>query len=317
MEKIKLGVLVGPTASGKTALSLEIAKKIGAEIVSADSIQLYKGFDIGSAKPTAEERRGIAHHLLDVYEPTEQNASVARFQELARQAIEDIFSRGKFPLVVGGTGLYVNALTYPLNFAGAPSDPALRAQLNEMEAGSPGSLHTLLAELDPKSASRLHKNDVKRVARAIEVVKLTGRPIGEFGGDFENRRNEEIPYDVRMIGLTMPRELLYERIERRVDDMMKRGLLEEILRLKVLGVTADMPAMQGLGYKQLYAHLAGQCSLEEAVAAIKLETRRFAKRQITWFKRDKRIQWFDLAQYESLDALTLDAVRALEGGGEC
>lgn len=317
MEKMKLGILVGPTASGKTALSIEIAKKLNAEIVSADSIQLYRGFDIGSAKPTAEERQGIAHHLLDVYEPAEQNASVARFQELARLAIEEISFRGKFPLVVGGTGLYVNALTYPLNFAGAPSDPVLRTQLNEMEANSPGSLHILLTKIDPKSAGRLHKNDVKRVLRAIEVVKLTGKPIDEFGGDFKNSRNEDIPYDVRMIGLTMPRELLFARVERRVDDMMKRGLLDEVRRLKVLGVTADMPSMQGLGYKQLYAHLAGTCSLEDAVAAIKLETRRFAKRQITWFKRDKRIQWFDVTQYESLGALTIDAVRALEGGGVC
>ncbi len=313
MDKTKLGVLVGPTASGKTALSIKIAKRMDAEIVSADSIQLYRGFDIGSAKPTHEERQGIKHHLIDVYEPTEQNASVSRFQTLAKETIEDIASRKKFPLVVGGTGLYVNALTFPLNFTGAKSDPALREELLVMEKQTPGSLHALLEELDPKSAARLHKNDVKRVARAIEVARLTGKTIDEYGGDFENKRSTEIPYDVRMIGLAMPRELLYERIERRVDEMMQKGLLGEVRRLKELGVTADMPAMQGLGYKQLYEHLNGVTSLEQAVASVKLETRHFAKRQITWFKRDKRIRWFDVTQYKSLDALTDDAIGSLEG----
>ncbi|HWR17982.1 MAG TPA: tRNA (adenosine(37)-N6)-dimethylallyltransferase MiaA [Clostridia bacterium] len=315
-EKIKLGVLVGPTASGKTALSIKIAKRMDAEIVSADSIQLYKGFDIGSAKPTPNERQGIRHHLLDVYEPIEQNASVSRYQAYAQVAIADITSRNKFPLVVGGTGLYVNALTFPLNFTGAKSDPALREQLSELELQTPGSLHALLGQLDPKSAQRLHKNDIKRIIRAIEVVRLTGKTIDEYGGDFENRRSEEIPYDVRMVGLTMPRELLYERIEKRVDEMMRVGLLDEVLRLKKLGVTADMPAMQGLGYKQLYAHLMSTCSLEQAVANIKLETRHFAKRQITWFKRDKRIRWFDVTAYESIDALANDAIGVMEGETE-
>jgi tRNA dimethylallyltransferase len=312
-EKTRLGVLIGPTASGKTELSIKIAKCMDAEIVSADSIQLYKGFDIGAAKPTLLERQGIRHHLLDIYEPMEQNASVSRYQTLAKEAIMDIAARNKFPLVVGGTGLYVNALTFPLNFTGAASDPALREELNEMERQTPGSLHTLLRELDPKSAERLHKNDIKRVIRAIEVVRLTGKTIDEYGGDFENSRSEEIPYDVRMIGLTMPRELLYERIGRRVDEMMRMGLLNEVQRLKELGVTADMPAMQGLGYKQLYAYLMGTCSLEQAVASIKLETRHFAKRQITWFKRDKRIRWFDTTQYESFDVLAYDAIISLEG----
>ena len=314
MEKTKIGVLVGPTASGKTALSVEIAAHMDAEIISADSIQLYKGFDIGSAKPTLQERRGIRHHLIDVYEPFEQNASVARFQALAQQVIADITSRGKFPLVVGGTGLYVNALTYPLSFTGVASDPELRTSLAETEAQNPGSLYVLLKELDPKSAARLHPNDRKRIIRAVEVVKLTGKAIDEFGGDFENKKNEEVPYDVKLIALTMPRELLYARIEKRVDEMIRMGLVDEVKRLKALGVTVDMPAMQGLGYKQLYAFLDGACKLDEAIAAIKLETRHFAKRQLTWFKRDKRIVWLDVTQYKSREALTEAAVCALEGG---
>ena len=314
MEKAKIGVLVGPTASGKTALSVEIAARMDAEIISADSIQLYKGFDIGSAKPTLQERRGIRHHLIDVYEPVEQNASVARFQALAQQAIADITSHGKFPLVVGGTGLYVNALTYPLSFTGVTSDPELRTSLAETEAQSPGSLYALLKELDPKSAARLHPNDLKRIIRAVEVVKLTGKAMDEFGGDFENKKNEEIPFDVKLIALTMPRELLYARIEKRVDEMMHMGLIDEVKRLKALGVTADMPAMQGLGYKQLYAFLDGAGEIDEAIASIKLETRHFAKRQLTWFKRDKRIVWFDVTQYESREALAEAAVCALEGG---
>lgn len=314
MEKTKIGVLVGPTASGKTALSVEIAARMDAEIISADSIQLYKGFDIGSAKPTLQERRGIRHHLIDVYEPFEQNASVARFQALAQQVIADITSRGKFPLVVGGTGLYVNALTYPLSFTGVASDPELRTSLAETEAQNPGSLYVLLKELDPKSAARLHPNDRKRIIRAMEVVKLTGKAIDEFGGDFENKKNKEVPYDVKLIALTMPRELLYARIEKRVDEMIRMGLVDEVKRLKALGVTVDMPAMQGLGYKQLYAFLDGACKLDEAIAAIKLETRHFAKRQLTWFKRDKRIVWLDVTQYKSREALTEAAVCALEGG---
>lgn len=313
MGKTKLYLIVGPTASGKTALSIEVAKRVNAEIISADSIQLYKGFDIGSAKPTVEERQGIAHHLIDVYEPTERNASAASFQKLAQGAIETIASRGKLPLVVGGTGLYINALTFPLNFTAMASDPALRSELSAMEEARPGSLYALLRELDPQSAARLHPNDLKRVARAVEVVKLSGKTIGEFGGDFANKKSEDIPYDARLIGLTLPRELLYERIERRVDEMVAQGLLEEVRRLRALGAKADMPAMQGLGYRQLYAHLEGACTLEQAIAAVKLETRRFAKRQLTWFRRDDRIRWFDPTQYESLGALADDAIRALEG----
>ena len=314
MSKAKIGILVGPTASGKTALSVEIAAHLDAEIISADSIQLYKGFDIGSAKPTHQERKGIKHRLIDVYEPLEKNASVAQIQLLARKAIEEISARGKFPLVVGGTGLYINALTYPLSFTGAAADSELRAKLMETEEQQPGALYALLKELDPKRAARLHPNDRKRIVRAVEVVKLTGKAMDELGGDFENKKNEEIPYDVKLIGLTMPRELLYARIEQRVDAMMHMGLLEEVKHLKALGATAEMPAMQGLGYKQLCTFLDGNCDLNEAVAAIKLETRHFAKRQLTWFKRDKRIVWFDVTQYESFKALCHAAVCALEGG---
>ena len=318
--KTKLSVIVGPTASGKTALSIELARRMDAEIVSADSIQLYRGCDIGSAKPTLNERQGIVHHLMDVYEPFEENTGVARYKALAEDCIDEIAARGKFPLLVGGTGLYVNALVYPLSFTGAGSSPALREELAKMEQETPGSLHQMLKELDKSAAKRLHPNDIKRVIRAIEVVKLTGKTMDEHGGDFENKRNEEIPYDVRMVGLTMPREALYERIERRVDSMMQQGFLSEVRALKEAGVPRHAPSMQGLGYKQLYGHLEGESTLDEAISAVKLETRRFAKRQLTWFKRDARIKWLDISAYESFDKLVLDAQSALtakrEGEGE-
>lgn len=295
MEKPKLFFVVGPTASGKTAVSIEIALLMGAEIVSADSIQIYHGLDIGSAKPDETERRGVSHHMLDFVPPGKLDYSVARYREDALACMADIWARGKTPLVVGGTGLYINALVYPLAF-NVPPNAELRLYWAEREAAQQGSAHEKLTELDPAAARRLHPNDVKRVIRAIEVHAGAGEARE---ANFTRRDDESLPYVPVMAGLNPPRELLYKRIEARVDAMLRAGLEGEVRSLLETGVSAASPAMQGLGYKQIAAFLYGACSREEAVHAIKQETRRYAKRQLTWFRREERIRWYDPAQYES------------------
>lgn len=310
--KLPVGMIVGPTASGKTALSVELAKRLDAEIVSADSIQIYKELDIGSAKPSLAERQGIPHHLIDFVDISDANFSVAEYQKLAASAIEDIAARGKFPIVAGGTGLYINSLTYPLSFTEIPGDKELRATLESLEAREPGSLRLRLQKADPVTAERLHPNDKKRIVRAIEVYELTGKPLSEHGNDFSNSDCKPIPYNPRMIGIDMPREKLYERIERRVDEMMAQGLLDEVCALKKSGCLAEWPSMQGLGYKQLLCYLNGDCDLYEAVERIKRETRHFAKRQLTWFKRDKRIHWLDFTGGDH-DIVFERALRILRG----
>ncbi len=303
-KKPHILILLGPTASGKTAASVLLAKRLNAEIISADSIQVYRGLDIGSAKPTMEERQGIVHYLLDMVDVDDITFSVAEYKRQAELAIDDICSRGKVPLVVGGTGLYVNALTYPLQFTNVPGDPLVRERLQVEEQEHPGSLYLRLQQEDPASAARLHPNDKKRVVRALEVLEVSGQPLSSFGADFENKAQQEINYCVTQVGLTMDRALLYQRIEQRVDDMMRSGLLEETKKFDETGYVHTLPALQGLGYKQLLRHLRGETTLAEAVEEIKCETRRFAKRQITWFKRDQRIHWLDVTQYGNLDTLT-------------
>lgn len=314
-NKIKIGLIVGPTASGKTAASIALAKKLDAEIVSADSIQVYRGMDIGSAKPTMEERQGIPHHLMDAVDIDSPRFSVAEYRRMAGEAIEDIINRGKYPLIVGGTGLYVNSLIYPLNFTTVASDEKLRAKLAALEQAQKGAVYALLKKEDPKAAERLHPNDTKRIIRALEVVRLTGKPIDDHGGDFANSANAEIPYQPTIIGLTMPREALYERINLRVDIMLEQGLLDEAKAIYDAGYDASLPALQGLGYKQLFKYFGGEYTLEQTIDAIKLETRRFAKRQLTWFRRDKRIIWFDISDYPNKDALN-DAIYRIFAGGE-
>lgn len=313
-NKIKIGLIVGPTASGKTAASIALAKKLDAEIVSADSIQVYRGMDIGSAKPTMEERQGIPHHLMDAVDIDSPRFSVAEYRRMAGEAIEDIINRGKYPLIVGGTGLYVNSLIYPLNFTTVASDEKLRAKLAALEQAQKGAVYALLKKEDPKAAERLHPNDTKRIIRALEVVRLTGKPIDDHGGDFANSANAEIPYQPTIIGLTMPREALYERINLRVDIMLEQGLLDEAKAIYDAGYDASLPALQGLGYKQLFKYFGGEYTLEQTIDAIKLETRRFAKRQLTWFRRDKRIIWFDISDYPNKDALN-DAIYRIFAGG--
>lgn len=294
ISKPPLGIILGPTASGKTALGVRVAKRLGAEIVSADSIQVYRGLDIGSAKPTRQEMEGVPHHMLDVAEIDGPKFSVAAYQQQARAIIHGLQQAGRFPLVVGGTGLYISALTSPLDFTETAGDEALRQALQAQEQQQPGSLYAKLQQEDPASAQRLHPNDIKRIVRALEVKQLTGKPIGAA---FAQAASAPCPYALTMVGLTMPRPLLYARIDQRVDQMLEQGLVEEARAVWLKGLDPALPALQGLGYKQLFAYFAGSYSLAEAVAAIKQETRRFAKRQMTWFRRDGRIHWLDITQY--------------------
>lgn len=292
MKKNRIFVIVGPTASGKTAVSVKIAEWLNAEIVSADSIQIYRGMDIGSAKPTHDEMCGIRHHMIDIVD-IDDDYNVALFRKQAGECIDDIIARGKLPLICGGTGLYVNSLVYPLNFSSAEPSFKRRSELAEIETNAPGTLHLMLNEFDPQTAARLHPNDTKRIIRAIEVYESTGETMSSCGGDFINERNAEIEYQPIIAGITMDRAKLYSRIEHRVDVMMQNGFLNEVKQILNAGFDRSIPALQGLGYKQLIMHLSGECTLDEAVELIKRDTRRFAKRQISWFKRDKRIRWFD------------------------
>jgi len=307
-QKRKLFILAGPTAVGKTALSIGLARRIGGEILSADSMQIYRHMDIGSAKITAEEREGIPHHLIDVLEPWEE-FNVYRFQRLAKEAMEGIYGRGKVPIVVGGTGFYIQALLYDVDFSAQETGEGIREGLERL-AKEKGCeyLHRRLCEVDPDSAAAIHPNNQKRVIRALEYYEINGEAIS-----LHNRREREkqAPYDYRYFVLNDTRERLYKGIESRVDSMMAEGLLEEVRRLKEMGCQRQMVSMQGLGYKELFAYLEGECSLEEAVAAIKQNTRHFAKRQLTWFRREREAIWvnkdeFDQSQPEKAKEEILD-----------
>lgn len=320
MTKPRIVCIVGATASGKTDISVRLAGMLHTEIISADSIQVYKKLDIGSAKPSVEERAGVVHHLMDCIEINSPNYSVSEYKRLAGNAIYDITSRGMLPLIVGGTGLYVNALTYPLFFAEVKADEALRERLRKTENNSPGALHEMLEKTDPITAKRLHKNDTKRIIRALEVYELSGKPLSAHGNDFKNESGAETEFSPLILGITMPRDLLYQRIEQRVDMMMSKGLLDETKMLMQLpSFSRELPAMQGLGYKQLISHLLDNDpeTLEETVAKIKLETRHFAKRQLTWFRRDNRIRWFDATDYTDVTTLTGAMYNVIKEEGFC
>ena len=293
--------IVGPTASGKTALSIALARAFDGEIISADSMQIYRGMDIGTAKPSPAERAGIPHHMLDVADP-EEDYSVARYVEEASRAIADIHLRGKLPIVAGGTGLYVDSLLRGMDFAESPGDAVLRRALAEraQREGS-GELYAELARVDPEQAARLHINDTKRIIRALEVFYATGERLSEH-----NRRTREYParYRAAVIGLTYAdRALLYGRIEARVDQMLEDGLVDELRTLLGRGVPESATSMQAIGYKELRPYLAGEKSLAEAAADLKQATRRYAKRQITWFRRNPDIRWFTVDNMENITEL--------------
>ncbi len=289
-----LVVLTGPTAVGKTELSIRLAERIGGEIVSADSMQVYRGMDIGSAKVTASQMRGIPHHLIDILEPDEE-FHVVRFQERAKQCMDEIYARGNIPILAGGTGFYIQAVLYDIDFTATRSDPDYREELEKLacERGA-DYLHEMLREVDPESAEAIHANNVKRVIRALEFYRETGEKIS---GHNEAERQKKSPYCFAYFVLNDERSRLYENIDRRVDQMMEQGLLQEVARLKEKGCRRDMVSMQGLGYKEILEYLDGEITLDEAVRVLKRDTRHFAKRQLTWFRREKDVIWVEKGRF--------------------
>ena len=292
--KKPLVVLTGPTAVGKTKASIGLAKAIGGEIISADSMQVYKHMDIGSAKIRPQEMEGVPHYLVDELEPWEE-FHVVRFQQMAKKALEEIYSHGSIPIIVGGTGFYIQALLYDIDFAENDGDTAYREELEEYARIHGGSeLHKCLKMVDPKAAEDIHANNIKRVIRALEYYHQTGHRISEHN---ERERQKESPYDFVYFVLNDERGNLYERIDHRVDLMLQEGLIEEVKALRAIGCTKEMVSMQGLGYKEILSYLDGTCSLEEAIYTLKRATRHFAKRQITWFKREKQVTWIQKNEY--------------------
>ena len=289
-EKKPLVILTGPTAVGKTALSIKLASEIGGEIISADSMQVYRQMDIGSAKIKPEEMGGIPHHLIDILEP-EEEFNVCLFEKLALEAMEQIYERGHIPVVVGGTGFYIQALLYQIDFTEEETDTAYRDKLWQLgEEKGNHYLHELLRKVDPESAEEIHENNRKRVIRALEFYENCGKPISTHN---KEQRQKTSAYNSCYFVLTDDRKKLYERIESRVDQMLSKGLVDEVRTLKERGCNASMVSMQGLGYKEILEYLDGRCSFLEAVEKIKKETRHFAKRQLTWFRREKDVIWID------------------------
>lgn len=304
-KKIPLIILAGPTAVGKTALSIQLAKELNAEIISADSMQVYRGMDVGTAKITKEEMQGVPHHLIDMIEP-EDEWNVMLFCQQAEAKIKEIASSGRIPMIVGGTGFYIHALAYGAEFDEEETDTELR---NELEKMNTEDLYRKLQELDPASAEVIHPNNRKRVIRAIEYAMDTGSPISELN---ERLRQKESPYRLCYLVLNMPREILYERIEKRIDLMMDQGLEAEVRELRDKGCTKDMVSMKGLGYKEILGYLDGECSLDEAVYTLKRDTRHFAKRQLTWWRRESEAVWLEKQPEETLMARALQVIRDKE-----
>lgn len=293
-KKKQMVILTGPTAVGKTALSIELAKRINGAVISADSMQVYKHMDIGSAKIMPEEMRGIKHYLIDEFEPDEE-FHVVRFVERAKHCLEEIYVDGKIPIIAGGTGFYIQALLYDIDFTEQEGDPAYRAFLEQLAIKKGADyLHGLLRTVDPASADAIHANNIKRVIRALEFYHLSGRRISEHN---EKERQKTSPYNFAYFVLTDDRAHLYERIDRRVDLMVEQGLVDEVRHLKDMGYHKEMVSMQGLGYKEILSYLDGEMTLEEAIYIIKRETRHFAKRQLTWFRRERDVIWFDKDAY--------------------
>ncbi|MDO4304215.1 MAG: tRNA (adenosine(37)-N6)-dimethylallyltransferase MiaA, partial [Bacillota bacterium] len=285
-DKKKLIILTGPTAAGKTSLSISLAKRLGGEIVSADSMQVYKYMNIGSAKITKAQMEGIPHHLIDVLMPDEE-FNVFRFQQMAKEALSGIYDRNHVPIVVGGTGFYIQALLYDIDFSQEEGKEEIRKRL-EKEGETYGALylHEKLKKIDPVSAEMIHPNNEKRIIRALEFFELNGYPISLHN---ERERQRTSPYSFHYFVLTDERDRLYERIDKRVDQMLEEGLVEEVKGLKEMGYHRQMVSMQGLGYKEILDYLDGSCSLKEAVYRIKRDTRHFAKRQLTWFRRERDV----------------------------
>lgn len=307
MKKQPMIILTGPTAVGKTALSVLLAKQINGAIISADSMQVYKYMDIGSAKILPEEMDGVKHYLIDEFEPDEE-FHVARFVQRAKECLKEIYDNGQIPIIAGGTGFYIQALLYDIDFSEQDADSEYRRELEQL-AKDYGSeyLHEMLKQVDEKSAEAIHANNVKRVIRALEFYHLTGQKISEHN---ETEKQKQSPYNFAYFVLTDDRAHLYERIDKRVDIMVEQGLVEEVTKLKEMGFHKEMVSMQGLGYKEILAYLEGEITLEEAIYIIKRETRHFAKRQLTWFRREREVIWLDKKQYHYKETALLDAMIA-------
>lgn len=302
--------LVGPTGSGKTRTAIRLCQALNAEIVSMDSMQVYRGMDIGTAKPTREELSAAPHHMIDVVEP-DQMFTVSMYREMARKAIDDILARGRTPLLVGGTGLYLQAISYEMSLGDNGADHALREELHRIagETDGPKRLHERLQRVDPASAEKLHPNDVRRVIRALEIYETSGRAKSAQAD--EQRR--EGPYHVLVYGLSLPREMMYARINARVDEMVRNGLVDEVKGLLDRGIEPrpEGGAMQAIGYKEIVSALRGEMTMEQAVDLIKQGSRRYAKRQWTWFRHDPWTKWFDWTAYDSEDTLIDDLLRQI------
>ena len=298
--KKPLIVIGGPTACGKTGFSIKLAKEIGGEIISADSMQVYRYMDIGTAKVTLEEADGVPHYLIDEFDPDEEY-NVMLFQQKAKAYMEQIWAKGKVPILVGGTGFYINALLYDNDFTETDNDTSYREECYRLaQEQGPEVLYERLKEIDPEYAAIMHANNVKRVTRALEYHYLTGQKFSEHNAE---QKEKETPYDAAVIILSMDREKLYERIELRIDIMMEQGLLEEVKGLLDKGYTPELVSMQGIGYKEFIPYFNGECTLEEAVTQLKTNTRRFAKRQLTWFRRQIEGLWVDMSSSTGEEAM--------------
>lgn len=304
--KKDLFILAGPTAVGKTDISINLAKKLNGEIISADSMQIYKYMDIGSAKITEDEKQGIKHYAIDFVHPSKP-FTVVDFKEEATKAIDTITDHNKIPMVVGGTGFYIDSLIFNFDFANTHKDESYREHLKKL-ADEKGNeyVHSLLKDIDKDSYTKLYPNDLKRVIRALEVYKTTGKTISEFASQ-QDRYN--IPYNVYYFVLTMDRAELYERINKRVDIMIEKGLIDEVKKLKNMGLTSDMQSMKGIGYKEIMYYLDNKISLDEAIEMIKKGSRHYAKRQLTWFRKDERVIWINKDNYSNDDEVAMDILR--------
>lgn len=304
--KKPLIILTGPTAVGKTELSIELARAVDGEIISADSMQVYKHMDIGSAKITERDMQGIKHYLIDELEPWEE-FNVVRFKQYADKYIKEIYKKGKIPILTGGTGFYIQAVLYDIDFTETKEDTSYREELEDLAAEyGPKYLHDLLKEVDQESAKQIHYNNIKRVIRALEYNKQTGLKISDHNRE---EREKESPYDFKYFVLNDDRKLLYDRIDKRIDIMLEKGLVDEVKKLKAMGCTKDMVSMQGLGYKEILSYLDGDISLDEAVYILKRDTRHFAKRQLTWFRRERSVIWVNKNEFGSDKGLILDFMK--------
>ena len=296
MNKKPLIILTGPTAVGKTELSIKLAKAIGGEIISADSMQIYKHMDIGTAKIMPEEMDGVTHFLVDELEPNEE-FNVVKFKEMADKAIEQIYSRNHIPIIVGGTGFYIQAILYDIDFTENENDDGYRHELEKIGTENGAQyLHEMLKKIDEKSAENIHANNMKRVIRALEYFHQTGEQISKHN---EEQMQKQSNYNFIYFVLNNNRDILYDRINKRIDTMIEKGLIDEVKKLKDIGCTKEMVSMQGLGYKELLDYLDGNIELEEAIYILKRDTRHFAKRQLTWFKREPDVVWMDYSKYNN------------------